>query len=664
MAAKKNFPKLFEPARIGRLELKNRIIMPPMEPNFGSSTGEVTEQMIRYYEERAKGGVGLIVIHIVCFDYPVGKAVTNQISADNDKFIPGLSRLAETIHNWGAKCVVQLHHAGRQTRPEWIEGMQPVAPSDVPCPWLSEPPYNAQPRALTYEEVQGLVTKFVNATVRVAEAGFDGVQMHGAHGYLLGQFMSPLSNKRNDRYGGDFYRHMRFIREIIAGIRQELGLYFPILFRWSADEFFPGGITLEGPEGSGTGIDIAKAVEAAGVDCLCVSCGNYGSAATLLEPMSYEEGWRAYMAEKIKKQVKIPVTTVGVLRSPEIAERILLDGKADFVEIGRQLITDPEWPKKALEGRVEDILKCISCNHCIGARVFAMTFMTCTQNPEVGREYKDGWVPMKPAEKKKKVMVVGGGPAGMEAARVAALRGHTVVLCEKGDKLGGQLRLASLAPFKDKINWVTDWLITQVNKVGVKVETGATVDEQKIKAEKPDVVIIATGAEPLIPDIPGITGPNVITYQDLLSGAKSVPGKNVIVAGGGEVGLECATYLAKQGKQVTIVEALDDILLDVEPITKADMVFVRLPQLGVKWVTKTPIIEVTNKGVITADKVGNRTLMEADNVIVALGTKPVKELEAIARGAGVSEVYVVGDAKSSRKIVDAKYEGALVARQI
>lgn len=671
MKDKRNLPemrrkpsyKFFESGLIGKLELKNRIIMPPMEPNFGSATGEVTEQMIRYYEERAKGGAGLIVVHIACVDYPQGKAVINQISADNDKYISGLAKLAEAIHSWGAKCVVQLHHAGKQTKPACIDGLQPVAPSSEPCPFLSEAPFNIQPRELTHEEVQELVDKFVKAAVRVAAAGFDGVQLHGAHGYLIGQFMSPLSNKRNDRYGGDFHRRMRFSREIIAGIRKELGSDFIILFRYSADEFCPGGITLEGPDGSGTGVDIAKAMEAAGVDCLCISCGNYGSMITLLEPMSYDEGWRVYLAERIKKEVNIPVSTVGVIRSPEIAERIIEEGRADFVEIGRGLIADPEWPKKVMEGREEDIRKCIGCNSCIAA-VFAMTYMICAQNPEVGREYKDGWVPLKPAEKKRKVMVIGGGPAGMEAARVAALRGHEVVLYEKGDKLGGQARLASVAPFKNKINWMTDWLVTQINKFGVKVKMGKKVDAKTMEAEKPDALIIATGAEPIIPDIPGINGPNVIISVDLLNGAKTVLGQNIVVAGGGMVGVECATYLAKQGKKVTIVETLEDILLDMESITKADMMLIRLPQMGIKWLTNTPVVEIMEKGVITVDKVGNRTLIEADNVVIAWGMKPVNQLEAAARETGISEVYVIGDAAKPRKFIDAKYEGALVARQI
>ncbi len=656
------FSKLFEPGKIGVMELKNRLIMPPMEPNFGSATGEVTDQMINYYAARAKGGVGLVVVHIVCVDYPVGKATTNQLAADNDKYIPGLARLAEAIHNWDTKCVVQIHHAGRQTKPAWTDGMQPVAPSAEPCPFLQEAPFLVQPRELTYDEVQEKVQKFVDTAVRVQEAGFDGVQIHGAHGYLVGQFMSPLANKRQDRYGGDFNRRMRFPMEIIAGIREKLGPNFPILFRYSVDEMYPGGITLDGSEGSGTGKEIAKRLEAAGVDALNISCGIYISMMTLLEPMMYDEAWRVYQAEAIKKVVKIPVSAVGVIRSPEVAEKILEDGKADFVEIGRALIADPDWPNKAMAGNSDEIRKCISCNNCIGDRVFQMMTLTCTQNPEVGREGE--WAELKPAATKKKVMVVGGGPGGMEAARVAHLRGHDVTLYEKETELGGQVKIGAVAPGKDKANWVTDWLTGQIKKLGVKVQSGVAVDGAKIKAEKPDVVIIATGGEPLLPDIPGITGSNVVTYKDLLSGAKSVPGANVVVAGGGMVGIECAWHLAEQKKKVIVVEMLDDILLDMEPITRAELMFIRLPKAGVTWRSKLQILEISSVGVKVIDRLGNKSVIPAANVVVALGVKPVNGLEAVAKAAGVQEVFVIGDARKARKIVDAKYEGSWVARQI
>jgi len=641
------------------MQLKNRIIMPPMEPNYGSATGEVTEQMINYYAERAKGGVGLIIIHITCVDYPAGKAVSNQISLDNDKYVPGMARLAKAIHNWGAKVVVQLHHAGRQTKKRWTDGLNPVGADSTPCPFMQEAPFNEQPRALSYDEVQGMVDKFIDAAERSAAAGFDGVQIHGAHGYLVGQFMSPAVNKRNDRYGGDFHRRMRFPVEIVTGIRKKLGPDFPVLFRYSADEFYPGGITLEGDEG---GIAIGKRMAEAGVDCLNVSCGIYASMTTLLEPMMYNEGWRVYLAERIKQEVSIPVATVGVIRRPEMAEEILTKGQADFIEVGRTLIADPHWPHKARTGRAEEINKCISCNNCIGAKVFFMQEMDCTQNPEVGREGK--WAQLKEAIKAKKVMVIGGGPAGMEAARVAHLRGHDVTLWEKESDLGGQLNLAALSPGKEKINWVKEWQTQQISINGVKVVYGKTVDEATIKAENPDVVMVATGAAPFIPDLPGIEGSNVFLYKEVLSKSKEITGSNIVVAGGGMIGCECAWELANRGKSVTVVEMQDDILLDMDPITRAELIYVRLPQARVTWKIKTKIMEINSGGVVVIDGYGNKSFLECDGVVIALGTTSVNKLEAAAYAAGVQDVYVLGDARQPRKIVDAKYDGAWAAREI
>lgn len=653
-----SFQRLFSSGKIGMMKLKNRIVMPPMATNLGGVNGEVTDQMIKYYAARAKGGVGLIVIEIACVDYPVGKAVTNQLSVDNDKFIPGLAKLAEAIHNWDAKVVVQLHHAGRQTRPEWTEGIQPVAPSPVPCPYMREAPFNVQPRELTYDEIQTTIQKFVDAAIRVAKAGFDGVQLHGAHGYLIGQFMSPLSNRRTDRYGADFACRMRFPTEIVAGIRAALGPNFPILFRYSADEMFPGGITLNGPEG---GVEIGKRMEAAGVDALNISCGIYPSMTTLLEPMMYDEGWRIYMSGAVKNQVNIPVSGVGVIRSPEIAEKILESENSDFVELGRTLIADPDWPNKAMAGKIQEIRKCISCNVCIGDTVFQMKALSCTQNAEAGRE--GDWAGLKPAAIKKRVMIIGGGPAGMEAARVAHLRGHDVTLYEKVE-LSKLLKLGSTSPGKDKINWVTDWLIHQIDKLSIKVQIGTAVDITKIIAEKPDVVIVATGGRPFIPEIPGITGPNVVVYEDFLSEKKPVPGTNVVIAGGGLVGCECAWHLAEQGKKVTIVDMLDDILLDMEPITRAELMFIRLPRAGVAWKVKLQIVEITATGVKVHDRFGNQSVIPADNVVIALGVESLNELDTAARTAGVPEVYVIGDARKSRKIVNAIYDGAWIARQI
>ena len=653
---KNKYDRLFQPGRIGKMELKNRLIMPPMEPNFGNADGSVSDQMIAYFRERAKGGVGLIILPITCVDYPGGKATSNQIAIDDDKYIPALGRLAEAIHEYDCKCCVQIHHAGRQTRPSITGGIQPVAPSPVACPFMGEAPFNVQPRELSYDEVCELVQKFINAADRAKQAGYDCVQVHGAHGYLIGQFMSPLSNRRLDRYGGDFNGRMRFPREIITGIRTQCGPDFPILFRFSADEFAPGGIDLE------MGKQIARAMESAGADSMHVSAGIYASMPTLLEPMPYPEGWRAYLSEAIKKEVQVPVSAVGVIRDPETAESILAQEKADFIEIGRTLISDPDWPRKAREGNIEDIRKCISCNHCIGHRVFLNLSMTCLNNPEVGREAQ--WSTLIKAQTAKKVLIAGGGPAGMEAARVAALRGHTVTLYEKSPELGGQMKIASIPPFKEKIDWVTRWQIGQLNKSGVKIKTGIGLTTEGIRKEKPEVLIIATGAEALAPPIPGLGGPNTLSYRELLTGAKTAAGADIVVAGGGAKGCECALFLAKQGKNVTVVDMLDDIALDMDGISRADLMFIRLPEAGVRCLTKLRISEISPGKVMALDRGGNRVELKADSVVYALGEKSVNDLEEAALKAGVPEVYVIGDSRKPRKISDAKYEAGLIARRI
>jgi 2,4-dienoyl-CoA reductase-like NADH-dependent reductase (Old Yellow Enzyme family)/thioredoxin reductase len=645
-----HYPKLFEPGRIGSMSLKNRILMPPMDGGYGGADGSVTQRMIDYYVERAKGGVALIILQIVCVDSPQGKAGPNQISLDSDKFIGGMARLAEAIQDNGAKVVAQLHHAGRQTAKEWTDGWQPVAPSPVPCPFLK-----TQPRELTYDEIQKIIEKFIQAAVRLKKAGYDGVHLHGGHGYLISQFYSRISNKRNDGYGGDFERRMRFPTEIIQGIRAACGPDFPIMIRFNAAEFIEGGVTQE------EGIEIAKALERAGADALCTSSGIYGTMTRQLETMAFAEGWRVYLAEAVRKAVNVPVSTVGVIRTPELAEQILEKGQADFVEIGRGLISDPEWPKKAFEGRYKDIRKCFTCNYCIGDRVFSQLWMSCAQNPEVGHEAE--WAIIKPAENKKKVMIVGAGAAGMEAGRVAALRGHEVTIFEKENEVAPQIKLAAKPPTKDKVNFVWEWLENELKKLAnVRLELGKEVTADTVKAFKPDVLIIATGARPVLPDLPGIHGSNVLTYQDLLAGETSIKGENVIVVGGGTIGCETALYLSALGKNVAVLEMLDDILMDMEPIHRFDMMTVRLPEAKVRWKTNATVIEFNEEGVKYLDKFNRKYSQKADSIVVCMGSRPRNELAQI--GAFAPEVYVIGDAKRARKIAQAKHDGAFVGRLI
>ena len=645
------YPNLFQPGRIGKIRIKNRIVMPPMATNYAGPSGEVTERLIKYHVERAKSEVGLIIIENVQVKYPEGKNVSCQLRLDDSKYIPGFQELAEAVHPYGTKIFMQIHHAGRQYH--GIEGVEGVAPSAIPDGFLNVPV-----RELTAGEILDLIERFSETALRAMSAGIDGVEFHGAHGYLIGQFMSPHTNQRVDEWGGTFERRMKFPLEIIRRTRAKTGPDFPLSFRFSADEFVPGGLKLEDSR------KIARMVEAAGIDVMHVSAGIYESMPIILEPMRFAEGWRAYLAEEIRKTVNIPVITVGVIRTPEVAEKILREGKADFVAVGRTLIADPHWAKKAKEGREEDIRKCISCNiGCIGGYVFNDRYMRCTVNPVVGHERFEGWAELKPAERKKNVMVAGGGPGGMEAARVASLRGHNVTLYEKENELCGQLKIAALGPGKDKLNFIREYYASQLPKAGVRIELGKKVDESLVRDVKPDVLIIATGAEPLIPDIPGIDGGNVSPAWDVLSGKAKVPGDNVVIAGGGLVGCETALFLSREGRKITIIEMLEELAVDMEPITRFDLLTELLPKAGVRALTRRVIAQISEKGVTVLDPFQRKTLIEADSVINAMGAKSVENLEEKVKEF-VPEVFVIGDGSKPRRIINATFEGASVARII
>jgi len=643
------FLKLFEEGYIGNMRIRNRTVMPPMGTNLASETGAVTQSMIHYYRERAKGGVGLIITEINSVDSPQGYAIPNQLSIHDNSYIAGHNELVEAVKEHGAKIITQLHHAGRQTTPENTFGLQPVAPSAIPDPFLK-----VVPRELTTSEIEEIIEKFIKAAIRSQNAGYDGVELHGAHGYLIGQFMSPFSNKRTDLYGGDLNGRMRFPLEIIRGIKQRTRGDFPIVFRFSADEFVEGGIHLDEAK------QIARMLQDAGVDALDVSSGVYASMPTILEPMSYAEGWRVYLAEEIKKVVQIPVITVGVIRSPETAESILAEGKADFVALGRTLIADPEWPFKAMEGRTEDIRKCITCNiWCIGERVFKNLHVRCTVNPVAGRELEYPLITstMSP----KHFAVMGGGPAGMEAARVLATAGHRVTLFEREPELGGQVRLASVPPGKEKIRWSIEYLQTQIRKLGVEVHLNTEANADTVQGMDIDSVILATGAAPLIPDIPGVHNPNVTTAWDLLAGRYEV-GDRVVVIGGGSVGCETGLFLKHRGKDVTVIEMEDELAVDTEPISRMSLLD-ELGKAGVRTVTGLNVREIKHDGVVAIDSRWKEYWFPCAHVVLSVGSVPVNHLEEELRQRGM-RVFVIGDAKKPRKLNHAIHDGFLTAHRI
>ena len=634
--------KLFQPVNIGKMELKNRLVVPPMGSGFSAPDGTVTDRLIEYHEARARGGFGLIIVEVTAID-PLGKGTPIQLGIWDDKFMPGLGRLVDRIHAAGAKIAIQLHHAGRETFSLSLGGQQAVAPSPFPDPIIRE-----VPRELTVEEIKSLVEAYAQGARRAKESGFDAVELHGAHGYLIAQFMSAYANKRTDEYGGDLEGFLRFPLDIVHRARELVGPDYPILFRISGDEAVPEGRTID------ESVVVAKRLVEAGVDALHVSVGVYESSYLTSAPPAMEPGFNAAAAATIKRNVSVPVIAVGRVVDPAVAEDIISSGKADLVAIGRASLADPEFAVKAAEGRDEDIVKCLSCNEgCIDALMIKPP-ITCTQNPALGREAEYASAGTANA---KKVVVAGGGPAGLEAARTAALWGHKVILYEKRDSLGGQALLAAIPPTKEVWLEVVRCRVKDLQRLGVEIRLGSELTPEVVRQLSPDVVIVATGSAPLLPDIPGTERDNVATAQDVLSGAQV--GATVVVIGGGLVGCETADYLAQQGKDVTIVEMLRHTARDISPGARY-FLRRRLRERNVKILTSTPVKAITDVGVVVSSDGEERTLEPVDTVVLATGARSVNDLEAVKEL--VPEVYVIGDASSPGKMLQAVQQAAEVAR--
>ncbi|OGN92708.1 MAG: hypothetical protein A2Z75_01490 [Chloroflexi bacterium RBG_13_50_10] len=631
----KQFPKLFEPGQIGSLKLKNRLIMPPMATNYASKDGSVTDRQIDYYEERAKGGAGLVIVEISCVDAPTGKGTMRQIVIDHDRFIPALSKLAAAIKRHGAKAAIQIHHAGRQTS-SVITGLQPVAPSPIPLPG-GEPP-----RELTSDEIAALIVCFAEAAERAKKAGFDGVEIHGAHGYLISEFLSPLSNHRQDAYGGSIENRARFLLEVIKAIRSKVGRDYPVWCRLSGMEIgADGGITVEETQ------TVALQAEKAGVDAIHVSAHTVGPARR--PPMAQPPCSFVPLAQAVKEVVSVPVVAVG--RIPlEFAEEVIRDGKADFVSMGRELLVDPYLPQKAESGKPEDIRPCIYCLTCLDSMNWRREGVCCVVNPTLGRERESE---LKPTKSPKKVVVVGGGPGGMEAARVAALRGHKVVLFDEGEKLGGQLLLAARPPFKDTLETFRQYLEGQISKLGIELRLGQKFTPDMVKELKPDVVVIATGVKPFMPQIPGIRSKKVVQASEVLMGAET--GERVAVIGGELVGCETALLLVEQGKKVTIMRRGPELATKVHGLIREPMLG-RLKYKGASILTGVEYQEITDAGVVIKTATGEQKVIEADTVVLAAGSTPNTELVAALKGK-VAQVLSVGDCVEPRSMMEALGEG-------
>lgn len=634
---------LLKPIQIGGLHLKNRIVQSAMGTNFGDPDGFVTQRNIDYYEARARGGTGLIIAEFTAV-HPHGRTFHNQLQIGDDKYIHAMQRLTNAVHQYGAKIALQIHHGGNKCNSRRT-GALPLAPS--PLPYLGGPPGTGGevPREMTVEDIRAVVGYFANAAVRAKKAGFDGVELHAGHSYLIDHFISPATNLRTDEYGGSVENRARFLTEILQAVKSAVGKDFPVWCRLNGREFgVKGGTTVEDAQ------QIAVLAEKAGADMIHVSAAGPTSPVNTTDPV-FVPAVLAELAEGIKRLVKVPVIVVGK-NTPEAAERVLASGQADLIAFGRPHLADPEFANKVTTNRIEDITSCILCMKCRDDG-FNPTVpgVRCSVNAALGKEAEYRIVPTK---EPRNILVVGGGPAGIEAARVAALRGHRVTLWEKEAKLGGQLVYGCVPPYKDRIEVFRKYHERQLDKLGVRVELGVEVTAPSIEEFNPDALILATGGDPFSPPIPETGDIRVVQAIDVLKGTAEV-GERVVIIGGGLVGCETAELLAEEGKKVTVTNILSEMALGVSPTLQGPLLD-RLVGSGVRLLTNVKYECMTSEGVKLTREDGQKETLGADTVILAAGMKANKRLyENLS--AEIKKVYLVGDCVSARSIRDAVAEG-------
>lgn len=636
--------KLFSPFSLGSLRLRNRIVMAPMGTNFGREDGMITERAMNYYVERAKGGVGLIITE----SSPVNQQGRHRVrcmGAFDDKFIPGLRRFVDAVHENGAAIALQLIHAGRNTSEE-ITGSKPLAPS--PIPRFEGAPV---PKEMSLDEINQTVIDFGLMAYRAKEAGFDAVEIHGGHGYLINQFFSQRVNRREDVYGGSTEKRGRFAIDVLKQVRKIVGDAFPVIFRLSAREMVEGGYEIE------EGLLWAKEIEKAGANLLNVSGGSAESFYTVVQfvsPMSFPEGYLVPLAEAVKQVVTIPVAIADRLNNPSLAEQVLNQGKADFIAVGRNFLTDPYWPKKAEKGDLDRIRPCVACNVCLWSLQQANGDVICFQNAALGSEEESR---IQPARESKKVLVIGGGPAGMEAARVARIRGHRVTLIEKNSYLGGQFSLASIPPHKQTLKKAVEWQIRELEYEGVEVKFNTEATLEILQKEKPDGLIIATGALPLSPD--SFSGPHILTAWEVLSGKETE--RKVLILGGGMVGAETAEFLHEKGCQVTIVEMLKELAAEMEGTTRL-LLLKRISDANISVMLSSTVKEVQETRVLISSH-GEEKWLDTETVVLAMGSRPNQTLLTAIKKK-FPEIIPIGDCLEPRKAKEAIHEGFKAGLQI
>lgn len=629
---------VFSPYTIKNVTFPNRLVVSAMVTNFCNKDGSASERYIAYHEEKAKGGFGMIITE----DYAIrvkGKGFSNVAGMWDDSLIDSHSELTRRVHQYDSKIIAQIYHAGRQTH-QGVTGFPPEAPSAVPCPANKQIPHE-----LTVEEIKDIEQDFADCARRCKQAGFDGIEIHGGHGYLVAEFMSSYSNKRIDQYGGSLTNRMRFPLEAIAAIRKAVGEEFIVGFRISADELVPGGRTKEDTK------TIALMLEAAGIDFLHVSAGVYGSSYAIAPPQAIKHGWLTDFAKEVKEIVHIPVITVGRINDPLIADQIIRSGKADFVTMARASLCDPHMPEKARQGIFEEIRYCIACSQgCMGVLLKDKP-IHCALNPMLGQEYK---YINKQTDQFKKVLVVGGGPAGMQAAITAAEQGHQVILYEKNNCLGGQYRLAAIPPNKGEITSFLYWQQIMLKKLGVNVILNQQVNKDLIENSDCDVVIVATGGKPIIPEISGVGSKNVVTACEILDG-KVFCGQKAVVIGGGQIGTETALHLAVHRKDVTLIEMTNDLAIK-ETAHPREFLLKAVEDSTINVILNGCVKDIREDSVVVEIAKDQLIEVQADTVILAIG---MQEENALSKSIVdcKKKIITIGDAKKVRQVMDAVREG-------
>lgn len=652
---KKDYKHIFEPFTVRRMTVKNRIMMTPMGTNYGEQSGEMSFLHINYYEQRAKGGTGLIMVENASIDSPEGSNGTTQLRIDHDNYIPRLFKLTETIHKHGTCIGIQLNHAGASAQSARTN-MQPVSASDIPSKEGGE-----IPRPLAKEEILRIVKKYGEAAKRAQIAGFDTVEIHAGHSYLLSQFLSPLTNRRTDEFGGSAENRARFARLVLEEVRRQVGPFFPIFLRISADEFLEGGNTLDDC------LEYLQYMQEE-ADVLDVSCGLNGSIQYQIDSNHFPDGWRSYMARAVKERFKKPCVTMGNIRDPRIADEILAKGDADLIGMGRGLIADPEWVNKVEFGDVCDIRKCISCNiGCAGNRIGINRPIRCTINPAVpeGEVYKKRKI-TKPCN----VVVIGGGTAGMEAACTAAEVGCTTFLLEKKPYLGGLAAEISKIPDKKRLSDFPNYMIHRTNKLrNLFAFTNMEADIDFIRSLKPDLIVNATGSSPLLPPIAGLhenidkEGSHVSSILNMIEHVTEYPenlsGKKVVVIGGGAVGLDVVEFFAPRGADVSIVEMMPVIGNGIDPVSKVDTQTL-MKKYNVAQMPNTALKEVFPDHFLVETTDGLKEL-PFDYGFVCLGMKaehPVlQKLKDAFEDNPSIEIVNIGDSVRARRIIEGTEEG-------